>query len=600
MDEGAFRKIAGTIGSWRLNPHIYLSILAIAIGFLGGYGALLFRYAIKGAQYLFYQNSDDILTFAHTLPIYLTILMPALGGLIVGPLVYLGAKETKGHGVPEVMEAVALRGGKIRRRVAAMTIISAGVTIGSGGSAGREDPIVQIGSSIGSTVAQILKVPPLRRRTLVGCGAAAGIAATFNAPIAGVLYAVEVILGDIGLATFSPLVLSSVTATTISRHYFGDFPAFIIPPYKLVSLWEFLFYPLLGVAAGLIALLFIVTLYKSEDLFESLKIPGYLKPALGGLMVGCLLVVWPQVFGVGYGAMNQSLLNEIPVMVVFSLIFIKILATSITLGSGGSGGGFAPSLFMGGMLGCFFGWGVHSLYPHITGDPGAYALVAMGAVVAATTHAPITAIIIIFEMSATYEIILPLMTACIISTIISTSLKSGSIYTTKLIRRGVDIGKSWEQGILQNIRVRDIMSSKVNTIPESMPLLKVMEHLKNEHISYLHVVDRNDKLSGIVSFRDIRPGLREELLDQLVIAKDLATINPVTVRPSDNILHVLQVMSGRGISQLPVVADDDSGKVIGTISQRDVVAAYDKAVLNREECGGSPNFNPSCSVDPKR
>ncbi|MCK5352139.1 chloride channel protein, partial [bacterium] len=334
-----------------MHQHVYLSIVAIVIGILGGYGAVLFRYAIKATQYIFYQNTDDILTFAHTLPFYLKIALPALGGLIVGPLVYFGAREAKGHGVPEVMEAVALRDGHIRPRVALVKIIASGITIGSGGSVGREGPIVQIGSSIGSTIGQLLKAPPLRQRTLVGCGAAAGIAATFNAPIAGALFAAEVILGEFGLSTFSPVVLSSVTATTISRYYFGDFPAFIIPTYKLVSLWEFFFYPVLGVIVGLVALLFIMAVYKCEDLFDALKMPEYLKPALGGLMLGCLLIVWPNVFGVGYGTINLSLKNQLPFMLLFILIFIKILATSITVGSGGSGGIFAPSLFIGAMTG---------------------------------------------------------------------------------------------------------------------------------------------------------------------------------------------------------------------------------------------------------
>jgi len=582
MVRGILGRIRRSLGGWHLHEQVYLSILAIAIGILSGYGALLFRLVIKAAQYGFYRNSNDFLTFGHTLPTYLRVGLPALGGLIVGPIVYFGAREAKGHGVPEVMEAVALMGGRIRRRVALATIIASGITIGSGGSVGREGPIVQIGSSIGSTLGQILRVSPLRRRTLVGCGAAAGIAATFNAPIAGVLFAAEVILGDFGLATFSPIVLSSVTATTISRHYFGDFPAFIIPTYKLVSLWEFFFYPVLGVAAGLIALLFVVTLYKSEDLFEGLRIPGYLKPALGGLIIGFLLLIWPYVFGVGYGGINLSLKNQLPGLVLFPLIFVKIIATSITLGSGGSGGVFAPSLFIGAMTGGFFGWGIHELFPLITADSGAYALVAMGAVVAATTHAPITAIIIIFEMTATYEIILPLMISCILSTLIATSLKSGSIYTTKLLRRGMDVSQSWEQSVLQTVKVGDIMDSHVVTIREDEPLVDIIERFKTEDISHLYVVNEGNNLRGIISFRDIRPVLQEETLSRLVIAADVATTEILTLYTTDNIQVALQKMSSRGISQLPVVAEDDGKKILGTVSRKSVMAAYDKTVLQRE------------------
>ncbi|MFV1957704.1 MAG: chloride channel protein [bacterium] len=576
------QKITHAMSRLRLHKHVYLSLVAILIGILAGYGALIFRYVIKVAQYGFYQNTNDVLTFHSAIPLWLKIVLPAAGGLIVGPLIYFGAREAKGHGVPEVMEAVALKGGIIRARVALVKILASGISIGSGGSVGREGPIVQIGASIGSSLAQILRAPTYRQRTFVGCGAAAGIAATFNAPIAGALFAAEIILGDFGIATFSPVVLSSVTATAISRHYFGDFPAFIIPSYKVVSLWEFLFYPLLGVVAGVIAVLFTVTLYKFEDGFEALKFPEYLKPAVGGLLLGVMLIKLPYVFGVGYGAINLSLKNQLPALILLALIFVKILATSITIGSGGSGGIFAPSLFIGAMTGGFFGWGVNTLFPQITADPGAYALVAMGAVVAGTTHAPITAILIIFEMTATYQIILPLMFACIISTLVATSIKSGSIYTIKLSRRGIELSQGWEQSILQTIKVRDIMRDHVVTVPEGTLLGEVIESLKTMDVSYLHVVNDSNELTGVISFRDIRSALQEETLKNLVIAKDVATMDIVTIRSTDSILVALQEMGSRGISQLPVVREDDGRKLVGTVSQRDVMAAYDKAILNRE------------------
>jgi len=576
------QRILHALSKVRLHQHVYLSLIAILIGFLGGYGALIFRYAIKFAQYAFYGNTHDVLSFFPDLPLYIKIGVPTLGGLIAGPIIYFGAQEAKGHGVPEVMEAVALKGGRIRARVALVKIIASGITIGSGGSVGREGPIVQIGSSIGSTLAQILKAPSLRQRTFVGCGAAAGIAATFNAPIAGALFSAEIILGEFGFATFSPVVLSSVTATAISRHYFGDFPAYVIPGYELVSLWEYLFYPLLGVVAGLVAVLFIVILYKFEDTFDALRIPGYLKPALGGLMLGFLLVKWPNVFGVGHGTINMSLMNQLPALLLLSLIFVKIFATSITLASGGSGGIFAPSLFIGAMTGGFFGWGVHTLFPMITADSGAYALVAMGALVAGTTHAPITAIIIIFEMTATYKIILPLMFACIISTLVASSVKSGSIYTIKLARRGVVLSQGWEQSILQAIKVQDIMRGHVVTVREGAHLQEVIDRLKTRDVSYLHMVNEREELTGVISFRDIRSALQEETLNSLVIAKDVASVDIVTIQPSDSLLVALQEMGSRGISQLPVISEDDGMKVIGTVSQRDVMAAYDRAVLKRE------------------
>jgi len=567
---------------YRLDRHISSLLMAIAIGILSGYGAVLFRFVIQGAQYAFYQNTADILTFVSTVPVYCLIGLPAIGGLVVGLLVRFGAREAKGHGVPEVMEAVSLRGGRIRKRVAVVKIIASAVCIGSGGSVGREGPIVQIGSSIGSSIAQIFKTSGPQHRTMVGCGAAAGIAATFNAPIAGVLFALEVLLGDFGLAAFSPVVLSSVMATTISRHYFGDFPAFVIPSYELASLWEFAIYPFLGLLAGLLAILFIVVLYKAEDLFDAIKIPEWIKPALGGMLLGLVLLKWPQVFGVGYGAINQSLLNEMSGLLLFTLIFVKIGATSLTIGSGGSGGIFAPSLFIGAMAGGFFGWVVNILFPGITASPAAYALVGMGALVAGTTHAPITAILIIFEMTGNYKIILPMMITCILSTLVAISLKNGSMYTVKLLRRGVDISGGLEQNILRALKVRQIMKEDVATVPEGMALINLINTFKVKDIAYLHVVNENHELTGIISFRDIRPLLGEEEARYLIIAKDVAATDLATVSPEDNIQHALHIMSKKGLSQLPVVAGDNGKKVIATLREKDVITAYDNAIIRHE------------------
>jgi CIC family chloride channel protein len=574
--------IKQSLKRYHLNKNILTLLIAAFIGFLSGYGAVLFRLLIKGAQYIFYNNSGDILSFSHTLPVYIIVGIPCLGGLMVGLIVTFAAKEAKGHGVPEVMEAVVLRNGRIRKRVAAAKILASAICIGSGGSVGREGPIVQIGSSLGSTASQIFNGARAQQKTMVGCGAAAGIAATFNAPIAGVLFALEILLGDFGIASFSPVVLSSVTATTISRHYFGDFPAFTIPAYHLKTLWEFAIYPFLGLFAGLMALLFIVTLYKTEDLFDAIPLPQWVKPAIGGLLLGVILIKFPQVFGVGYGAINEALFNQLSGIFLISLVFLKIAATSITLGSGGSGGIFAPSLFIGAMAGGFFGWIANILFPSLTASPAAYALVGMGAVVAGTTHAPITAIIIIFELSGNYKIILPMMITCILSTMLASSLKKGSIYTIKLLRRGVDISGGMEQNLLRSMEVGQFMLKDPPTVSEGMGLLDLIRTFKTEDVSYLHVVDGNENLTGIISFRDIRPLFQEDGLNLLVVAKDVATTNLKTVKRQDSILKALQIMSDLGISQLPVVGEEDEKKVIGILRDKDVIAAYDKAIIRRE------------------
>jgi len=563
-------------------PNVQYLFYAILIGILAGYGAVLFKYVLKGMQWVFYQNTNDMLLVGHTIPVWMKLVMPAVAGLIVGLVVNYFASEAKGHGVPEVMQAIALRGGRIRKRVAAAKIFASAVTIGSGGSVGREGPMVQIGSSIGSSVGQVCKVPSVHMRTMVGCGAAAGVAATFNAPIAGVLFALEIIIGDFGVMQFSPVVLSSVTATTISRYYFGDFPHFSIPDYSIVSLWEFCFYPLLGVITGGVGLAFTKVLYKFEDWFDDLSVPDWLKPAMGGLLLGGVFSIFPEVFGVGYGAMNLALNNDMELTLLFILIFVKILASSITLGSGGSGGIFAPSLFMGAMTGGAFGMVLHSIFPGQTALPGAYALVAMGGVVAGTTYAPITAILIIFEMSGTYSIILPLMLTCITATVMNSTIRRASIYTTKLLRRGIDIEAGRERHLLSHIMVKEAMSSEIVTIPESMSLERIIWTFKTENAPYLHMVDKDFRLTGIISFRDIRAVLYEEELNNLVIAHDLATRDVVTVRTDDTLQEALDMITDRGVSQLPVLTTGQNPRIAGTLTESAINAAYNSALVRDE------------------
>ncbi len=563
-------------------PNVQYLFLAILIGVLAGYGAVLFKYVLKSMQWVFYQDTNDFLFISETIPLWMKIVMPAAGGLVVGLVVNYFASEAKGHGVPEVIQAIALRGGRIRKRVAAAKIFASAVTIGSGGSVGREGPMVQIGSSIGSSIGQLFKIPSVHMRTMVGCGAAAGIAATFNAPIAGVLFALEIIIGDFGVMQFSPVVLASVTATTISRYYFGDFPHFAIPEYSIVSLWEFCFYPILGVVTGFVALSFTKILYWAEDVFEDIPIPNWIKPAIGGGMLGCVFAIFPEVFGVGYGAMNAALNNSMELKALFILIFVKIFASSITLGSGGSGGIFAPSLFMGCMTGGAFGFVLHTLLPGQTALPGAYALVAMGGVVAGTTYAPITAILIIFEMSGTYSIILPLMLTCITATVMNSTIRRASIYTTKLLRRGIDIEAGRERHLLEHIVVKEVMTSDMVTIPESASLSRIIWTFKTENAPYLYVVDKGGKLTGIISFRDIRTVLNEEGLLELVIANDLATRDLVTITMHDTLQDALDKITERGVSQLPVITSGVDGKLAGTLTESGINAAYNSALVKDE------------------
>ena len=572
----------GLVSKFTKNEYAMMILMAIIIGILGGYGAVGFRWLIGFFQRLFFSHhGDGMLEVLLTFPWYARVIPPVIGGAIVGPLVYFFAREAKGHGVPEVMEAVTLKGGVIRKRVVVVKSLASAITIGSGGSAGREGPIVQIGSAIGSTLGQILKVSVDRMRTLVACGAAAGIAATFNAPIAGAMFALEVILGDFGIAAFTPIVVSSVLATVISRVYLGAFPAFIVPQYTMVSLWEIPIYVLLGIIAGFVGVFFTTFLYKAEDFFDAVKIPDYLKASIGGVLVGLIGVYFPHVYGVGYDSITLALLGQLSWGMLLGLAFIKILATSITIGSGGSGGIFAPSLFIGSMAGGVFGYFVHMLFPSVTSSIGAYSLVGMGAIVSATTHGPITAIMILFEMTGDYKIILPLMLSCIIATVVASQLKRDSIYTLKLARRGVDIRAGKEINILKSLTVKEAMTQEVVTIPSNMPLKKLVKFtLASKHSSF-PLVDDEGLLSGIVTFQDFKEVFFEEGLGDLVVAKELSPPKVITITKKENLDDALVKIGMKNIEQIPVVDENNPRKIIGILSRRDIFAAYNKALINR-------------------
>jgi CIC family chloride channel protein len=578
------KSVLGTLEGLHVNlkqtEHIYMVLVSIAIGVLGGLGAVGFRESIGLFQSIFWQVDSPTLAYLSGLPWWWKVLAPASGGLVVGLIIARFAAEAKGHGVPEVMESVALRGGRIRPRVVIAKLLASSVCIGSGGSVGREGPIVQIGSALGSSIGQWLRVGERRLRTLVGCGAAAGIAGTFNAPVAGALFAVEIILGDFAVTQFSPIVISSVAATVVSRHFLGDFPAFEVPPYSLVSATELLAYGLLGIVAGLAALVFTRALYATEDLFDSLQLAIPLKAVAGGLLIGVIGVRFPEVFGVGYEAINEALWGQLAWHVLIVLAVVKILAVSVTIGSGGSGGVFAPSLFIGAMTGGAVGTVVHTIWPEISGSPGAYALVGMGAVVAAGTHAPITAIVIIFELTGDYRIILPLMISCIIATLLATRLQRSSIYTLKLLRRGFDIRGGLSANVLSRLASRDATRTEYTAVRPADGLIPVMSRFVDHPGETVFVVDDDGGLLGVITIDDVRPVLKEpEAVASVVIAADVMREQGFPVfSPDDRLDEVMRRFGGYRFPA-PVV---ENGRVVGVVWPQDVIECYNAEILKRD------------------
>ncbi len=599
----------------KMAEHTFMVIIAIFVGVLGGFGAIAVRQLIKWINELSF-GGDEIVHLASGMEWYWLIIIPAIGGAIVGPLIHFFAKEAKGHGVPEVMEAVVKREGIIRPRVVFVKAIASSLCIGTGGSTGREGPIVQIGASIGSAVGQLLKLPANKTRTLVGCGAAAGIAATFNAPVAGALFAVEIILGDFAVTQFSPIVISSVVATVVSHQFLGNYPTFVVPKYDLLSAWELIPYVILGFLAAAVGVLFIKILYKAEDFFDDhLAIPPYIKPALGGILIGVVGIFLPQIFGIGHEPVNAALNfsttqidkimpafinmdsiqgflgNDVGVGfflagLLIILALIKIIGTSLTLGSGGSGGIFAPSLFIGAMLGGGFGQAMVTLFPGQVASPGAYSLVAMGAMVAAVTQAPITAILVIFELTNDYKIILPLMIACIISTLFARKLKKESIYTLKLLRRGVNIEAGQEINILKSIKVKEVMEYRDIHIPSSMKLTEILSYVVNSpHTCFVVVNDQGDMI-GSFTLHDFKQILMDyEDIKDFVIAGDIVKSDMIFVKEDDNLDYALTQFGRGNTDELPVL-DDDEKYVIAVIWKNDVINAYDRQLLKADLANG--------------
>ncbi|MDH3600377.1 MAG: chloride channel protein [Candidatus Tectomicrobia bacterium] len=552
---------------------------AVLVGLCAGLGAIIFRWLIDTITHHAFTTGAHIL---HVLGPYYVILIPALGGLVVGPLIYFFAREAKGHGVPEVMEAVALRGGRIRPIVVIIKSLASSVCIGTGGAVGREGPIVQIGSALGSSIGQWLGLSDDRLRNLVACGAAGGIAATFNAPIAGVIFALEVILGDFSATSFSTVVIASVTASELARIVGGNIPAFDVAPYALVSPWELPLYAVLGVIAALVGVAFVVLLYKSEDLFDAWTFPEPLKPVVGGLLIGLIGLVFPQIFGVGYSVIEQALHNTSTLWLMAVLVVAKLVATSLTIGSGGSGGVFAPSLFLGAMLGGSFGTLVHTWWPSATAPSGAYALVGMAAVFAAAARAPISAVLILFEMTDDYRIILPLMLTTVISISVANRLSTESIYTLKLSRRGVRLSRGQDVDVMQTVRVSEVMDTEAETVLAAMPLEELALEFERTHHHSFPVLDAQGLLYGIVSIRDLERAMSNEKFDAMT-AGDIATVQLVTVSPDEPVATAIERMAPRDLSRLPVVEPGNVHRLLGIIRRGDIGRAYNVGMMRRAE-----------------
>ncbi|MPZ16694.1 MAG: CBS domain-containing protein [Luteitalea sp.] len=570
----AFLRLTGLS---RVAEENYLLLAAIGVGILAGLGSAAFMYSLRGVHHLFF---DSLAGRLGALGPSAVVLLPALGGLIVGPLIARFAPEARGHGVPEVMTAVATRGGRIQGRVAVVKTAASAISIGSGGSAGQEGPMVQIGASLASALGHRLGIPAERMRTFVACGAAGGLAAVFNAPIGGAIFALEVITGELTPA-FGAVILSSISATVVSRSLFGNYPSFVVPRYDVVSDVEMLFYALLGLLAGLAATGFIRTLYALEERFDRWELPAWSKPALGGLMVGIVGRFAPDIFGTGSETIQGATWGTLgPAWLLALLVPLKIVSTSLTLASGGSGGVFGPSMYIGAVLGGAFGWLVHLVFPTVTAGSGAYALVGIGAVVGGTALAPLTAIILLFEMTDDYRIILPSMLATVVAIVVTRRLVGESIYTLKLRQQNIAYYAGQELERVHAFTVEQAMRKNLPAVAPSTSVLSALSVAVQARAPALPVVDAEHRVIGVVSM--------DQLSAAAVAEKRPASLDAIMTRASeanilvsDRLVTALTRLSESDSDALVVVRSETDAMPVGVVSRRDVMRIYERVLRRR-------------------
>lgn len=572
------------LSRFRISENTFMAVLAVAIGLLSGLCNYAFRQTIEFFHWLVIEQGMEFfdISWSHwSSARWWTILFPVVGGLLMIPFGIWFKKDLK-FGFSSFLEQVNLRGAKIPGRTIITRGLASAITLGTGGSAGQEGPIAQIGGAVGSQFGQGFKVSGNRLKVLVACGVSGGVAATFNAPIAGVFFAQEIVLlSSFEISSFTSIVIASGMSTVVSRALLGNEIAFHIPPYQMGSHWELLLYVVLGAIVGVLAATFIDVHFRIKDVFDKLKMPRLMKPISGALLVGLIGVGFPQVFGNGYDFMSEFLNGGGTLYLLLALVVFKAIATSITLGSGLPGGLFAPVLYIGAVIGGAFGHITQQLFPTMTIAPGSYALIGMGAFLSAATHAPMTAIFLLFEMTASYQVIVPIMLSCVIGTSICRHYKRESLDTVELARAGIDLEAGKERNIMKSIHVGDVMTTQLETVPESMTLRQFTDFIASTKHTNFPITNLKGELTGIISIQDFLGVVFEKDLMDLVVVKELATPEVTTIFADENLDRAMRKIGYRNIEQLPVVSKDCTDKLIGIISRRDMVSAYNKALMAR-------------------
>ncbi len=575
-------------------------LVAACIGLMAGVAIIVFRESVDFVhEQLFVRGYEWLRIGEGGWRAFLLPLIPMFGMVLLIPLSLAFPGKVNGYGFTNFLRRVNLENGVIHIRNIFIKLVSTAITIGSGNSAGVEGPIAVIGGALGSQIGQRSRVSGKRMKVYIAAGCAGGIAGIFNAPLAGMFFAAEIVLlGTYEISSFSALVISSAFATVVSRAWYGEVPAFPIPHYHMVNPFvEMPLYALMALLIGLLAVLHIRFFYFVRDKFEILPLHAQLKPILGALLVGSIGIVYPQVMGDGYTYIERALAGHTLIWVMLALVFLKSIATAITLGSGGAGGIFAPALFIGAVCGGAYGGIVHYLLPEYTASAGAYATIGIGAFLAASTHAPMTAIFLLFEMTGNYLIIIPVMLVSILSTVVATKFYPDSIDTVDFSREGIDIHEGREVAIMKSIRVGKAITEDVDFISETANinyLLQLFRDAKNSF--YFPVINYKGLMVGVVSMQDVKTILLDEEQRVCFLVGAICTRNVIMLTPDDNLYDAMQLFDIKGIDEIPVVETLEEPWVLGMLKRSDVMAAYNHEILKRGISEKEETIRMLCSV----
>ncbi|MCY4231663.1 MAG: chloride channel protein [Alphaproteobacteria bacterium] len=568
------------------DQQITLSAVALVIGLAVGCCAVLFRELLALFQSLFFGTGEEnLVDFIAGLPAWQIVLAPTAGGLVVGLYlrVFLDGRPT---GVAQVMEASAA-GGRMDLPPALHGAVVNALTLGCGGSSGREGPVVHLGAAVASWLARWLHDRRGAARTLLACGVAGAVAASFNAPFAGIFFAQELVIGRYAFGALVPVAVSSVVATLISHAVYGAYPAFIVPEYSLGSWLEFPAFVLLGVLTALIAVVFIRSIRVTAQLAEASTVPAWLRPALAGLAVGLIAVIFPQVLGVGYGATDDALKAEYGLWLLVGLIFAKTAATSLTIGGGFGGGVFSPSLFLGAMLGGAFGSIAGSVAPHLFAGVGAYAMVGMGAMAGAVLGAPISTILIMVELTGDYQLTMAVTIATVTAAMLTRALNGASYFRTVLAEKGIDLDERLETDAMRQMRVRDVMSRSFSSVPRTMKMRELRVALTTAPYGELFVVDPSNRLFGTITLADLDEAAFDPVIQDLICAGDAARLNPPMLTVEDDLENAFNLMETRHEEHIAVVDNRVDRHLVGFIHERDVMLAYNRALVDMHRREGT-------------